>query len=154
LARIVHTQFMHTVYHPFMKHQEEQQLNDKMHDRTPRPTIHLPIWRTKEIYEHIQSHIKDPRFFIHNTLEELQQDAQILSAMKYTYVRDAVGNEHMRPDLGVIKARMDIGKRQIELYNLKYKQMIFFNERLPVNIDIGGSVMNIHKNMTIKDKPF
>jgi hypothetical protein len=154
LAKIVHKQFMHTIYYPFMKQQEEQRIEDQMEDRIPRDIIQLPIWRTKEIYEHLRSHIKDPRFFIYNKLEQLQEESRILSAMSYIYVRDAAGNEHLRPDLAILKTRLEIDKRQIELYNLKYKQMNFYNERLPINIELGGSAMNLHKNLVIRDKPF
>lgn len=154
LAKIVHKQFMNTVFYPFMKQQEEQRIEDQMEDRIPRDIIQLPIWRTKEIFEHLRSHIKDPRFFIYNKLEQLQEESRILSAMSYIYVRDAAGNEHLRPDLAILKTRLEIDKRQIELYNLKYKQMNFYNERLPINIDLGGSAMNLHKNLVIRDKPF
>lgn len=155
LAKIIHKQFMHTVYYPFMQEQEEQRLLDEQDERIPRDFVQLPIWRTREIFDHLQYHIKDPRFFIHNKLEELREDARILSGMSYIYVRDAAtGNEYMKPDLAVIKAKMDIDKRQAELYNMKYKQMNFYNERLPVNIELGGSAMNIHKNLVIKDRAF
>ena len=156
LAKIIHKQFMHTVYYPFMQEQEEQRLADEMDDRIPRDFVQLPIWRTREIFEHLhEPHIKDPRFYIHNKLEELREHSRVLSGMSYIYVRDAAtGNEYIKPDLSVIKTCMDLDKRQTELYNMKYKQMNFYNERLPVNIDLGGSAINLHKNLVIKDKPF
>ena len=154
LAKIIHKQFMKTVYHPFIENQERQRREDEYEELPPREPIHMDIWRTKEIYQHLRSHVKDPRFFIHNKMEQLEEDYETLAPMTYCYVRDNNGNEYLRPDHQIIKTRMDIDKRMIELYNLKPKQMNFYNERLPVNIDLSGSVMNLHKNLSIQEREY
>ena len=154
LAKIIHKQFMSTVYYPFLQQQEEKRREDEYNDILPQPPVYLPIWRTKEIYQHLRTHVKDPRFFIHNKIEELEEDSEVLNGMTYSYVRDNNNNEYLRPDLAVIKTRLDINKRQIELYNLNFKKMNYYNEALAINIDLSGSVMNIHKNLTIRDRQF
>jgi hypothetical protein len=154
LAKIIHKQFMSTVYYPFLQQQEEKRRDDEFNEILPQQPIYLPIWRTKEIYQHLRSHVKDPRFFIHNKIEELEEDSEVLNGMTYSYVRDDHNNEYLRPDLAVIKTRLDINKRQIELYNLNFKKMNFYNETLPINIDLSGSAMNIHKHLTIRDRQF
>lgn len=134
LSKIIHIQFMRDIWHPC-----------KGFD--PNTGKKMLIWRTYQIYDHLKTHVQDPRFFILNSIEELKEDAINLKRMSYRYVRDEkTGNEYPDYDEKAIKLRLDINKRLMEIYSKSAKGMNFYNDKLPVNLDQAGAIINLHKN--------
>jgi len=152
LARIVHIQFMRDIYWPKKKELNSQFVilnnnNNNNYDNGNNNNNTMPIWRTYQIYDHLKNHVQDPRFFILNSIEELKTDSLNLKKMSYIYVRDdKTGNEYPSFDEKAIKLRLDINKRIWEIYSKLPKNMNFYNDQIPINLDKAGTTINLHKN--------
>jgi hypothetical protein len=162
LSRLIHEEFRDEIYYPLLEEREKLENNrrlfgekegefydDELTD-VPRSSIKekIPIWRTYEIYRHIKYHIRDPRILVLNMVDDLQQDIQNLTGMSYSFVKDAEGNSYPLCDKEALKTKLDYQKQLIAVYKLEPKKMLFYNDKLPVDMNAQGSAININKTFS------
>ena len=112
-AKMIHKMYMRTIYSPAQVRGEQ-----------------LPVWRTRQILEHIYSHDRDPRLFLYLTLENLSVVEGELRNM--IFMRDENGKNAMHEKH--YKDWQNTLKMMCLLYKADPSSMNFFNESAQIDL--------------------
>jgi hypothetical protein len=106
----------------------------------------VPIWRTRDIKEHIETHVINPVIFIGEQIRNWTQELYITKQLHYRIKSNNYGQEVFESEIRNIRTSMEITRLIKELYKTNPKEMNFYNENWQINITEVGKLINIHKH--------
>jgi hypothetical protein len=110
-------------------------------------------WSSKSIQNHIEQHIKEPRYYIGRMIMMYERIMMFLESKIAVAILDPLtGTENILPNIQIIKLLMDIEKRTTELRKTDPKKMNFHNEKCTLDYQNLGKLINPNNFSTSKNK--
>ncbi len=136
LARMCHQYFKREIYNPMRAAGKS-----------------IKIWRTREILDHFENHIEEPRIFIGESIKKYKQLSRTIHEKLFKEVK--LGDEPgastiIIVDKDNIKNALLVDKRLMELYSMKPENMNFYSNKCAIDFSRIGNYVNIHKNWSLQ----
>jgi hypothetical protein len=133
LSKIVHNYFKDNIYDP-MKADGKS----------------VPLWRTRDILEHLEHHIINP---VIHLVEKIRKYNKIITVLDNMYFKVKINNAHqeiLEADAKNIKLSVMLEKEILNAFKTKPKDMLFYNENYQINVSDIGKYLNINKRYQIE----